>query len=82
MDHVIRFHRAVKDTHVSCRIVLNLLEIMGNDNQKLILRHLAKKLNNLLGGCRVKVSRRLIGKDDGTILGKRTGNNRSLLLTA
>ena len=55
---------------------------MGNDDQKLILGYLTKKLDDLLGCRGVKVSGRLIGKDDGAVLGKSAGNDCSLLLTA
>ena len=82
MDHVIRFHSTIENADVSGGIILYLIKVMCYNDQKLILGDLTQKLDDLLGGCRIKVSGRLVCENNRAIFSKRTCYDSSLLLTA
>ena len=79
---MVELDESVMDSDMPCGGGLKVLEIVRYDDNKLILRHTAKKVDNLLRGLGVQVSRRLVCKDNRAVLRKGTGDNSSLLLSA
>ena len=79
---MIRLYGAVENADVAGGVILHLLEVMGDDDDQLILGHLTEQLNDLSGGLTVQVTRGLVAKEDGGILGQGAGDDGSLLLTA
>ena len=81
-EHLVRLHRTVENADVPGGALLHLLKIVRNHNDQLIRRHLAQKLDDLLGGFRVQVACRLIRQNDRAVLCQRPRNHRALFLSA
>ena len=81
-DRMICLHGAVKNADMPGCMLGHLVEIMRNNDQKLLRRNLLEQSNDLLGGLGIQVSGRLVREDDGAVLRKGARNHRSLLLSA
>ena len=79
---MIGFDRAVEDADVTGGVALYLLKIVSDDDDQLVAGDFTKKLDDLLRGLTVQISRRLIAEKNGGILGQGAGDDGPLLLTA
>ena len=78
----IRADLPVPELHDTGRILLRQLRVVGNHNDKAVLRHLPEQIHDLYAGIAVQRPGRLIRQQDIRVVHQRPGDRHSLHLSA